>query len=502
MTTIIRPGATFLGHPATKLRTVLTSWAKGKRTPDSLAYLKSVALSPASVLALLGEAYDRGLIQTVIPEHIPDDMPDREDYRVCELSNDGRAITSASALKRSTKVVAQGVLDTILGNAATLATDAKALYCVDQIWVFGSFIDSSKADVGDLDIVVERKRLPLAETMDYAQKNAHIEFHYPDAVPTGVDPLWKQDHWFKKMVFGPRRHHLVSENTMDTLKGLHQPCALVFDRSRGGVIEPEYFEHHPESTGRSAEIQERLVMPDLEQTTDNFRMVSAEFYTPLFDGHDWHERTVIVDKVNLPKNCQRLLENIPIDGREHFAILVENGNKMQALLHVHRTIDFDSSAWSYDMNVKCLYAAKDANYGHFGKHVWGELLWTLFNADIVRLAARRSRLGGYQDIDAWMTMCRRSGSIPGIADAISHLHDRWFFGRGGYMHLPEDHRFGIMANYEHTGGGYAEMFFYDEDDWSDTLVADRDKFSTWLATNDPIRHANFLEYHQVASPPL
>jgi predicted nucleotidyltransferase len=502
MTVNIRPGTTFLGHPVTKLRTLLTSWAKGKRDPDDLAYLKSVALSPASVLALLGEAYDRGLIQAVVPDYVPEDIPSREDYKVCELSNAGLAVTSASASKRSPKDAAKRVLDKITENSARLASDPNALYCVDQIWVFGSYIDNSKVDVGDLDIVIERKRLPLAEPMDYVQKNAHIERYYPGAVPESVDVFWRQDHWFKKMVFGPRRHPLVSENTMDTLQALHQPCALVYDRSRGGVIDPEYFEHHPDSTGRSGEIQERLVLPDLDQVSDDFRMVSAEFYTPLFNGRDWHEHTVIVDKAKLSKNVQRLLEDVPVDGREHFAILVETGKKMQALLHVHRTVIFNGSVWSYDMNVKCLYAAKNADYGRFGKYAGGELLWTLFNADVVRLAARRSQIGGYQDIDAWMTMCRRSTAIPGLTDEISRLHERWFFETGECTHLPEDQRFGIMANYEYDGGGYTELFFYDDDDWSDTSVADRDQFSAWLACNDPSRYANFLEFHQVASPTL
>lgn len=496
MTTSIRPGATFMGHPATKLRSLLASWAKGKRDPDSLAYLKSISLSPASVLALLGEAHDRGLIQTTIPDYVPEDAPDREEYRVCELSDAGRAVATATAVRRSPKTVAKQVLDKILDNAMTLARDPNALYSVGQIWVFGSYIDASKKDVGDLDIVVERKRLPIAETMDYAQKNDHIDRNYPGVVPESVDVFWKQDHWFKKMVFGARRHHLVAENTMDTLQGLHQPCALVFDCSRGGIIEPEYFEHHPDSIRRSAEIQERLVMPDLDATSDDFRMVSAEFYMPHFTGRNWQEHTVVVDKSSQSKDVQRVLKDIPIDGREHFAVLIRTDYKLQAVIHIHRSVHFGSSVWNYEMDVKCLYAAKNADYGRFGEHVAGELLWTLFNADIVRLAARRSQRGGYHDIYGDMIMCRRSAAIPDLTYEISRLHERWFFKEGECPHLQEDQRFGVMTAYEFNGGGYTELFFFDDEDWSRTSVVERGAFQTWLAQNDPDRYTELMQFQQ------
>lgn len=494
MTTSIRQGATFFGHPVTKLRTVLTSWAKGKRNPARLAYLKSVSLSPASVLALLGEAYDRGLIQTSIPGR-----RDQEVHKVCQLSDAGRAVTSASALKRSSKVVAKRVLDKILENAEALAADPNALYCADQIWVFGSYIDTAKSDVGDLDIVVMQTRTATGEKMNYEQKNDHIDLHYPGVVPEGVYVFWRQDHWFNKMIYGARRHHLVSENTMDTLIDLHVPCALVFDRSRGGIIEPEYYEHHPESTGRSSEIRERLVMPDLDKTSNEFRFVSAEFYTRLFTGRNWDEHTVIVDKVHLSKSVQRNLENIPIDGREHFAILIETGRQMQALLHIQRRVVFDGSTWTYDMTVKCLYEAKNADYNGFGKYFGGDLLWTLFNADIVRLAARRAQLGGYQDINASMTMCHRSASIPSITEEIEWLHERWFFDRTDNPNLPEDQRFGVFISYNEGGGGYSELFFFDEEDWAATSVVDRDTYSMWLASVDPVRYGDFLKYHQGSS---
>jgi hypothetical protein len=496
MTTTIRPRATLLGHPTTKLRTMLSCWAKGKRDLSSFTNLKSVALSPAAVLALLGEAHDRGLFHSFVPDYIAEDRPDRENHRVSRLSDAGSAVAIATATGRTSKKVAKRVLDAILANAATLSNDPNALYCVDQIWVFGSYINSAKADVGDLDLVVTRKRLPLADEMNYAQRHAHLVRHYPGIEPTNADIFWGHERWFNKMVYGPRRHRLVFEETMETLVGLHQPCALVFDQSRGGIIEPEYFEHHPESTERSADIRNRLVMPDLEQIPEEFRFVSAELHTPAFIGQTWHGLTVIWDKSHTRQEVQRMLKDIPINGREHFAILVETDSKMHALLHVHRTVTFDASAWHYDMNITCLYMAKDASFDRSAKEIGAEMLWTLFNADVIRLAARRAHLGGFEDINASMLMCRRTRSIQEFEDHIENLHQRWFFERKGYIHLPENQRFGIMLTYEGAGGGYSELFFYDEDDWSRTAIVKQDAFIAWLASSDPDRYDNLTEFHE------
>ncbi len=484
MTTNIKSTDKFMGHPVTKLRAILRSWAKGTRAPNELAHLAPVKLSPGAVTAFLAECLERELVTVGVDPEIPENIPNRERFSDGVLSNAGFAITGASAKKRSSKDAAAKVLDAILRNASILGNDDKATIAIDKIWVFGSFIDPSKSDVGDLDIVIERKAAPLGDAMGFYERTKYLEATYPGSIPESANPFLKEEIWFSKMIYGERKHHLVAETGLQTLKDLYRPCQLVFDRASGGKIEPIYYDHHPESVGRSNTINPRLEMPDLSPNRGAFKLIDAKVLTRFWSSHPPQDHLIIRSNDNLPKNYAKLLKDIPLDGRQHFALAVLNEGKPQAVFHVERTADVEGGQWNYNMTVSCLYAAKNPDFDHWGQYRGANLLSNLYNGDLVRLADRRASLEGYQAIYGTINLCKRTEKVPGLVDGLSELINLWF-DRDGYTNLPEEQRFGFEVM-DPTGSGrfYNELHLYDQDEWEESRIP-RDVYVAWLQANDP-----------------
>jgi predicted nucleotidyltransferase len=484
MTTNISSSDKFLGHPVTKLRAILRSWAKGTRSPDDLGYLAAIKLSPGATTAFLAECVERGLVTVAVDPEIPENIPDRERFADGVLSDAGFAITGASAKKRSDKKAAAKVLAKVLENATKLSADDKAVTKIERIWVFGSFIDEARPDVGDLDIVIESRRTPVGESMGLFDRNKYLETAYPGMIPQTAHYLMKEGIWFSKMLYGERKHHLIAETDLGTLKGLYRPCQLVFDREKGGTIEPIYFDHHPESVGRSNSINPRLEMPDLSPNRGDFHFIDAKVLTKFWSDKQPSQQLVIRSNDKLPKNYAKLLKDIPLDGRKHFAVAVLKEGKPQAVFHVERNVSLGGGQWSYDMNVSCLYAARNAEFDLWGRWVGANLLSNLYNGDLVRLADRRATFGGYQSICGYIDLCKRTETVPGLVDGLSHMIENGFDNEE-YSNLPFEQRFGFeMFAPNGNGRFHSELHEYEASDWEGSQIT-REAYATWLRANDP-----------------
>ncbi len=66
----------------------------------------------------------------------------------------GNALAQAKA-RRVSRATAQRHLDALLDRARALKSDPRQLYRVERIALFGSFADADRADVGDVDVVIE-----------------------------------------------------------------------------------------------------------------------------------------------------------------------------------------------------------------------------------------------------------------------------------------------------------------------------------------------------------
>lgn len=361
------------GMPASKLQAVLSSWTKGK-TVQELSRLSKVDARPGIVAALLGEAWLRDLISTV------DDRWLHDDDGMLGLTRSGVAVIAAEKRGRTSKEKANAVLQDMLRRVEDLSKDPKAPMKVDKIWVFGSLLDESKDDVGDIDVVIESYRtgvVPFREMHDYVEEN------YPGVI-TDSFRYWR-DHasevFLNKAVFGPRRHRLLAPNDISTLQGLHAPCAVVFDRARGGIVDPEVLPHHPNSTERAEWIRDRLVLPDLSERRDEF------VPTPPF-----------VVSHHFRKRAPKAVTEPPREHEAGDSFRLSDIQENSAL--VRREFTFGEREWLCSFTIEKLDLREE--HQAYGSH-WNSLsladqIVTLAHADLARLADYRDHLSESQDI--------------------------------------------------------------------------------------------------------
>ena len=184
MTTHIDTSMEFLGWPVSKLRAVLRAQNVGKGSFGDVGHLSNVKLTSGAAAAMIGEAFLRGFIAKVDEEGNPDP---NGGYG---LTRPGKAIASATAMRRTKKASAERILDGVLAKAAELAVDGVTPIKVSKIWVFGSYIDPTRPDVGDLDIVIETRFTGIEGTASFRRRLEYIRDRYPGLLPSGFDPIF------------------------------------------------------------------------------------------------------------------------------------------------------------------------------------------------------------------------------------------------------------------------------------------------------------------------
>lgn len=71
-----------------------------------------------------------------------------------ELTDEGRSLTEAKKIPRITRMKAQNILDAFLRRVQEVNDDDDFGVLVDEVYVFGSFLDPSQDRLGDVDIAV------------------------------------------------------------------------------------------------------------------------------------------------------------------------------------------------------------------------------------------------------------------------------------------------------------------------------------------------------------
>jgi hypothetical protein len=345
MSVSIEKGATFLGIPLMKVRNVLKAWRYGKsRDAHEIAVRKDVRLDPRTVMVLLDELRDRGLIG---PEK---SQADQEFDGVTEA---GASLLAAKATRRTNKAKAWKILKNLLKACAEVNARGDLPFDVQEVWLFGSMIDDGKSDIADVDIVpVFGRPKPFS---DFKRRDARFREladqmgGAPVVNNAGVfAPLRAESYVVGQLIYGGHRHHLLAPNDLDQLLRLASPCKLIFDKNRNGEVDDPVLPRHPNSPGRSNSIGDRHEMPDLLANRKMLRPLPVCMTEP---GR-FHCRTMIEtgpwlkddrpyrwvqDKQN---NIEIIMENRPVtisirqnvvtarlslenlDGRERFALFV------------------------------------------------------------------------------------------------------------------------------------------------------------------------------------
>jgi predicted nucleotidyltransferase len=460
MTTQIQRGDRFLGYPVTKLKTFLAlcfeEW--GFLHPMEISNYRSLDLSPGACAAFMSECQDRGFFEMRVPAIYDED--DSEEKKVLHLSRKGLAVATASARKRATKVRAKSVLDKMIVNAAKVLSDPSSPLLINQIWVFGSFIDETKADVGDLDVVVTHSH--AKGWIDDLKLRKIIDKQYPGILPEGIYAFDVQKAWVKRMIYGRRRNPLVSEVKLHDLVALHCPCRLVFDAKKGGAIVPEDFPFHPQSAGKADTVQERLVMPDLNDEVE---------FTPTSAAVLASDRSSIVIHATAkdrPPNVSLVPAHMQVDGR--FVTLVSFGAPGRAIAEfaVKRNLVRNGLQWRYTMEVEIvelgtLFVMNDSYAEEFAC-----FLSTLLDADMLRLASGRSRMPDLPVIELDIRLCRRALRMANFAKKLKSF-TCGFEQEIRLKLLPDEFQFGILVLWN----GDHELSLVSPSNWRTTSEAGR-----------------------------
>jgi len=248
----------FMGTiPMRKVRDLLRAWHEGDPDPATVGAKTSVVLDPRTVLAVLAELKENGLIGV--------ENSEKEKRTVLRATEAGKFLMAASAKRRSPKAKARTVLDGLLKRADMVNADPDMTKSVDRIWVFGSMVDPGRETVGDIDFVVERSKRRPYSLQDPWLVERHIRAKFGHIVPDDFDSHFNdiEEKVLWDRLDGGEPQPLLSRNELLALKNLHVPCQLVYDASRGGRVDDPVLPHHPDSSERAAEMRDRPIVPSL-----------------------------------------------------------------------------------------------------------------------------------------------------------------------------------------------------------------------------------------------
>ncbi|MFS8053254.1 hypothetical protein QD357_10490 [Rhizobium sp. BR 317] len=461
MTVILDKSVEFLGFPASKLQTVLGAWVRAGAWPNTVSDNKKAELRGGVVSAMLGEAWLRGLISTVGHER-----KEAADGRL-SLTEAGATLVTAQKRGRTAKEKAGKVLKGLLDRAQKLSQDAEAPAAADRIWVFGSYVNPEKTEVGDLDVAIECGRtgvVPYGGAI-----GEYIKKHYPGIVPEDSGD-WKrgrfESSFLSKMLYGARRHPLISETDIGILKDLHCPCALVFDRERGGIIEPEYFEHHPDSKRRGDNIYERQVMPDLGvagtafEPTPHFVVLpqfangaSAKAIEAAVSAHDENPNRFTIKSISGPS------------------------------LTVERRMEFGHRRW------ELTYWIVDGGGDNSAQWEGGAArrLAALAHADLVRLAEHRAQSLGMEEIVVNVEPALHGPDSALAREIRASLFD-CLSDEDEPAGIAPSRAYGVHLHCCGGGIGFSAPHAYDDEAWEaagDTVPFSREEYEQWA---EPLEH--------------
>ncbi|WP_327210526.1 hypothetical protein [Rhizobium leguminosarum] len=458
MTNHLSKSAKIVGLPASKLKAAILSWERSGKGVEELSCLREVAVQPGVAAALMGEAWLRGMIDFV-DEH----------WAVAENGSlgptrEGVALATARQRGRTPKAKAAAVVRALLQRAQALLHDDLAPRKVSRIWLFGSFIDPDKSDVGDIDVVVE---CYSTDVVPFDEVYHHVVTNYPGLISENADFMQRLsagEQFLSKSMYGARRHPLLAPNDIGTLISLHRPCALFFDQSRGGIIEPEYHPHHPESPGRGETIRERLELPDLASHDDLFRL------TP----------PIVVDRKFSPGAAR--------DAFHHLDWRPSKGNDISdsfrftgwhgAIVDIERRVDFHETFWELTMSVTIV--SEGESHLFQWDDVADKIVW-LAHADVIRLAEYRNQRHSMQEIFGDIDVADALDDHPLKSSIIRRL-DWSLNGWGGRPGLPDSHAFGIELSCDCNGPFRAPPHEFDDDEWEEaahTLPFTREQYMAW-----------------------
>lgn len=423
MSVVIDRTQDFLGVPLVTVRNVLHAWRYGgSREPHDIAQRSNVKLSPSTVMVLLHELRERGLIGL--------EKAETRSGTIDGLTHAGLALVAAVARKRTPKSKAREVLEKFL--AACSAANAREDFpiTIKEIWLFGSMIAAQKTEVADIDLVMvteyrakfddRRKQLKqLAEAIGGENVCSNLRY----------DLFWSEKYVLNQVLHGGRRHPLLSFARLNDLIALACPCQLIFDATRGGKVEDPVLERHPSSTGRADTVLDKLELPNLSGARRPFRPISALLAEPIVQEWGWWTGVVAAPPIVGDIKRNAMLTRINLDGcngQERVCAISCDGRRSDGY-RPKAALIFDREICDREDTIKmCVRFQRSAHLGLRPDYLHAQALnkWiaSLVAADLECIIRREKEVGGDRCVDlsfhdaaqTWLTSFATESLSKGI----------------------------------------------------------------------------------------
>lgn len=127
------------------------------RPTDAAVYLH---VAPQKAKAIISELVKRGWLDVVPQKELPQWHRSKRAV-FYELSIAGNGFAIARALRRIDRTNAEERLNAFIRRVQVVNENDEFCWYVDEVRVFGSYLDTSTADLGDIDISVALKKRPI-----------------------------------------------------------------------------------------------------------------------------------------------------------------------------------------------------------------------------------------------------------------------------------------------------------------------------------------------------
>jgi hypothetical protein len=423
----------FLAIPLVTVRNVLHAWRFGStEEPHEIARRSNIKLHPSTVMVLLEELRDRGLIG---PEE--DECGNTTDG----LTHAGLALATASARKRTPKAKAREVLVNFLEACGRANARNDLPIEVQEVWLFGSMINPEKEDVADIDLVM------ISRFREDFQGDRNKRFEELAKEIGGEDVLWNRRWYpgwatgyvFNHVLHQGRRHPLLAFGSTNLLAALACPCQLIFDAARGGIVNDRVLMRHPTSQGRAKTALDKLVLPDLGARRRPIRPISASLANPIVDdrGSGWWARIVSAPPVPSRVKQNALMKRLNLDGcngRERVCAISCDGrgdNADQpkvAVIYDREIVERDETIDVLLQFRESAHLGRRPNFLHI--HAIFEWIATLLAADIERVMRRDEEIDGNRSIVLKINNLAETWITEYLTDVLSTDMDLFLQGDG------------------------------------------------------------------------
>lgn len=148
------------GHSAMTVRDVLTTFCNGAGASRNSSFFAHIGLSLVDIHNLILDLFEEGYLEEPTKEtsfFSPVKFDDGFPYYF-EATDKGRRVACTRFTKRMKRKTIDNLLKTVLERAKKTAELDLLTFEVSKIWVFGSYLDKTAKDFGDLDLVIEARK--------------------------------------------------------------------------------------------------------------------------------------------------------------------------------------------------------------------------------------------------------------------------------------------------------------------------------------------------------